>query len=124
MSKQNKRKKWIQPRHNFGKFVVGCYAYPKMKLKYGIKIEPFKDANRQYLILYNHQTAHDQFFVGWPFRKQKIYYVASEDIFSLGFLSKVIKYLVKTASAKISSFSKITWLEYSLPFLSSHLLKV
>ena len=94
MSKQNKRKKWILPRHNFGKFVVGCYAYPKMKLKYGIKIEPFKDANRQYLILYNHQTAHDQFFVGWPFRKQKIYYVASEDIFSLGFLSKVIKYLV------------------------------
>ena len=53
MSKQNKRKKWIQPRHNLGKFVVGCYAYPKMKLKYGIKIEPFKDANRQYLILYN-----------------------------------------------------------------------
>ena len=41
----------------------------------------------------NHQTPFDQFFVGMAF-KGAVYYMATEDIFSLGWLSKVIRWLV------------------------------
>ena len=94
MVKQQKRNKWIRPRHKFGKILVSLYAVPKMKRKYGVKVTPFKDQKRQYLVLFNHQTAYDQFFVSWAFRKQHLYYVATEDLFSLGFVSKIIKYVV------------------------------
>ena len=66
--------------------------YPYSRIRYGIKIEKFKDS-RQCLVLFNHQTAFDQFFVGMAF-KQPIYYVASEDIFSKGWISSLIRYLV------------------------------
>lgn len=75
---------------NILNLTLGTYT----KLKYNVKIEKFKDPqNRQYLVLYNHQTAFDQFFVGMCFKKP-IYYVASEDLFSNGFVSSVIRYLV------------------------------
>lgn len=41
----------------------------------------------------NHQTSFDQFFVAMCF-KGPVYYIATEDIFSMGFVSKLIKYLV------------------------------
>jgi hypothetical protein len=41
----------------------------------------------------NHQTGYDQFFVGLTFH-QPIYYVATEDIFSMGWVSAVIRWLV------------------------------
>ncbi len=70
--------------------IFGGYA----RRKYRITVEKHKKADdRPYLILYNHQTAFDQFFVGMAFREH-LYYVASEDIFSMGFLSKLIKFLV------------------------------
>ncbi len=68
--------------------------YPYARMKYGIKIEKFKDQKKTpYLILLNHQTPFDQFFVGLAF-KGPIYYLATEDIFSMGFLSSVIRWLV------------------------------
>ena len=57
-------------------------------------MERFKEQeNRPYLVLYNHQTAFDQFFVGMAFRGS-IYYLASEDIFSNGITSSLIRHLV------------------------------
>ena len=41
----------------------------------------------------NHQTGFDQFFVGLTFR-QPVYYLATEDIFSLGWVSDLIRWLV------------------------------
>jgi len=41
----------------------------------------------------NHQTGFDQFFVGMTFR-QPVYYIATEDIFSLGWISDLIRWLV------------------------------
>ena len=41
----------------------------------------------------NHQTAFDQFFLGMAF-KGPIYYIASEDLFSNGFVSTLIRFLV------------------------------
>lgn len=98
--KKKKKKKWIKPRHKIVQNVLYCLLYPYCRLKYGIKIEKFKGKkNGPYLILYNHQTGFDQFFIGMPF-KTPIYYVASEDIFSLGFTSKIIKFLVEPIPIK------------------------
>ena len=99
MKKSNK-KKWIKPRHKVVRAVLGFLFLPYAKLKYGIKIRKFKNPDKKpHLILYNHQTAYDQFFVGAAFR-EPIYYVATEDIFSMGFVSKLIKYLVEPIPIK------------------------
>jgi len=61
---------------------------------YNIRIDRFREqGKRQYLILMNHQTAFDQFFITAAFRGP-VYYVASEDLFSKGFVSALIRYLV------------------------------
>ena len=103
MKKKTKRKKWLKFRHR----VITKVLSPVLKLyssmRYGIKIEPFKEQeNRPYLILYNHQTAFDQFFVGCSF-KGPIYYVASEDIFSKGWVSAIIRYVVAPIPIKKQS---------------------
>ena len=67
---------------------------PYSKLKYGVKVEKFRQqGNRPYLVLFNHQTAFDQYFVGMSFRGP-VYYVATEDIFSMGWLSDLIRWAV------------------------------
>lgn len=69
-------------------------------LMFGIKVEKFKEQGiRPYLILMNHQTTFDQFFVGMAF-KGPIYYVATEDIFSNGFVSSLIRFLVEPIPIK------------------------
>lgn len=90
---QKKKKRWIKPRHKFTRNFVAFALWGYIKCKYHIKYEKFKDDKRAYLILYNHQTAFDQFFIGSVFKKP-VYYVASEDLFSNGFISSVIRYLV------------------------------
>ena len=70
--------------------VLGVY----IRLKYGITIETFKEqGNRPYLILMNHQTPFDQFFVSLTFRRP-VYFIATEDIFSMGWVSDLIRWLV------------------------------
>ncbi len=97
--KKNKRK-WTKPRHKVVRAILGATFLPYVKLKYGVRIKRFENpTKRPHLILYNHQTAYDQFFVGGAFR-EPIYYVASEDIFSMGFVSKLIKYLVEPIPIK------------------------
>lgn len=92
--KKKKRAKWLKFRHRVARNFFGTILRPYIVHKYSIKIEPFKEqGDRQYLVLYNHQTGFDQFFVGLAF-KGPIYYLATEDIFSLGFLSSLLRYLV------------------------------
>ncbi len=68
--------------------------WPYSRIKYGIHVEKFREqGKRPYLILLNHQTAFDQFFVGMAFRGP-IYYLASEDLFSNGWVSSLIRWLV------------------------------
>lgn len=98
-----KPKKWMKFRHKVVRNVLfgtlGVYS----RLRYGIRIEKFKEqGNRQYLVLFNHQTAFDQFFVGMSFRGP-VYYMASEDIFSNGFVSSLIRYLVAPIPIKKQS---------------------
>ena len=89
-----RKKQWIKKRHRIVRNLLFFILYPYTKWKYNIHIEKFKsEENRPYLILYNHQTAFDQFFVGMSV-KQPVYYLATEDIFSMGWVSSLIRYLV------------------------------
>lgn len=91
---EKKQKKWLKFRHRVVRNILYFFMYPYTLIKYRIKIERFKGQKKTpYLILLNHQTPFDQFFVGLSFRGP-IYYLATEDIFSMGFLSSVIRYLV------------------------------
>ena len=86
-------KQWILPRHKviltLLRPVFGLYV----RWAYGIKIEKFdQQGDRPYLIIMNHQTAFDQFFVSLTF-KQPVYFIASEDLFSKGWISDIIRYV-------------------------------
>ncbi len=89
-----KAKRRMKYRHRIVRNLAYLLLAPVARLKYGITVEPFRAQGREsYLILYNHQTAFDQFFVGMAFRGP-IYYVASEDLFSNGLVSQLIRWLV------------------------------
>ena len=94
MKKKGKAKKWLKFRHKVVRNIAYWIIAPYSRWKYGIKVQKFREQeDRPYLVLMNHQTAFDQFFVGMAFRGP-IYYLASEDLFSNGFVSKLIQYLV------------------------------
>lgn len=89
----NDNNQWIKPRHAVATTVLKTLFRPYVQWKYGIRIEPFRQQGRPYLILMNHQTGFDQFFVAMTFQSP-VYYLATEDIFSMGWVSDVIRYLV------------------------------
>lgn len=85
---------WIKPQHKIARNVAVAVLGPYSMLKYGVTAEPFRQqGDRAYLILMNHQTPFDQFFVGMSF-KGAVYYLATEDIFSMGPVSSLIRWLV------------------------------
>lgn len=98
---QKKKETWVKPYHQ----AIISIALPFLDLytrcRYHIKVERCVD-KRQLLILMNHQTAFDQFFVSMAFYKP-IYYVASEDLFSKGFVSSIIRFLVNPIPIKKQS---------------------
>ena len=94
MERKNKKKKWIKMRHRIVRNLLYPFFWCYCRIRYGLRVEPFREQEkRPYLILLNHQTPMDQFIVGMSFRGP-IYYLATEDIFSNGFVSKLIRYLV------------------------------
>ena len=88
--KTEKRKRWCRLRHR----VIQALLRPAFRLycrvKYGFTARPFRD-KRQFLAIMNHQTAFDQFFVSLVLRRP-VYFLASEDLFSLGLLSRLLSY--------------------------------
>ena len=87
----DKKKQWIKRRHQIVVDLIRPVFGLYVRAKYGIKVEKFKDqGDRPYLIVMNHQTGFDQFFVGLTFR-QPVYYLATEDIFSMGWVSDLIR---------------------------------
>lgn len=92
--KKEQKKPWIKPRHRTASNLLRAILGPYATFKYGVKAERFKEqGNRAYLIMMNHQTPFDQFFIGMSFAGP-VYYIASEDIFSKGWVSSVIRFLV------------------------------
>lgn len=96
--KKKKRSKWIKKRHSFFRLVLYPFIWALCKIKFHIKIEKCKE-KRQFLVISNHQTSFDQFFLGLGFKKH-LYYVTNDDIFSNGFVSKLISFLVKPIPIK------------------------
>lgn len=91
---KKKKKKWIKFRHRVIRNLVCPILGTVSRIKYGAKVRPFREqGKRQYLILFNHQTAFDQFFVGMAFRGP-VYYLASEDLFSNGWISRLLEWAV------------------------------
>lgn len=89
-----KKKKWMSRRHRIVRDIGFTVLRPYSRLKYGVKADRFtKQGDRAYLILMNHQTPFDQFFVGMSF-KGAVYYLATEDIFSMGAISSIIRWAV------------------------------
>lgn len=94
MQTKTKQKRWMYFRHRIARNILAATLGTYTKFKYGVTAERFRQqGDRAYLILMNHQTAFDQFFVGMSFRGP-VYYLASEDLFSNGWVSSVIRYLV------------------------------
>ena len=94
MEKESKQNTWIRPRHRIITELVRLVLAPLSRLRYRVAVEPFPARKGQgYLILMNHTTAFDQFFIGMAFHRT-VYYMATEDIFSLGFVSRALRWLV------------------------------
>ncbi|MBO5487999.1 MAG: 1-acyl-sn-glycerol-3-phosphate acyltransferase, partial [Eubacterium sp.] len=92
--KRKKKEKWVRLRHAVITEAARFVLTPYVVWKYGINFEKFADqGDRPYLVLYNHQTGFDQFFVGMCFAGP-VYYVATEDIFSIGWVSRLLQYAV------------------------------
>ena len=94
MKQQKKKKPWMRLRHKVlltvGRPVMAVYC----RLVYGLKIPRRRErVQEQCLILLNHQTPMDQFFVAM-YIQNFVYYMATEDIFSNGWLSKLIRFLI------------------------------
>ena len=88
-----KNPKWIRTRHKVVRRFLWPYFYLTARFKYHAKIVKYDGPDEPMVVLFNHVTSYDQFFVSLSF-KQPVYYVAMEDLFSNGFLSKLLSYLV------------------------------
>lgn len=89
-----KKKKWVLGRHKLVKWLLRWAITVACRVRYRVSLPKFPEGKgRQFLILMNHQTPFDQFFVSVTFRAP-VYFVATEDIFSRGFLSRALKFLV------------------------------
>jgi len=100
MKKKKKNSKWMKFRHRVVRNVLYCTLGVYTRIRYKIKLEKYREQEkRPYLILLNHQTPFDQFFIGMTF-SGPVYYMATEDIFSNGWISKLIKYLVEPIPIK------------------------
>ena len=101
-TKKKKKKPWRRARHRVYRFLFKWAVSLYTRLAYRIKVEKFERSKKeQFFLLMNHQTAFDQFFVEMAFRSP-VYYVASEDLFSKGFLSRIIEHVVAPIPIKKS----------------------
>ena len=90
----NKPAKWIKNRHKVITVILRPFLCLIAKMKYHAKLDVFAEqGDRNWLILANHQTTFDQFFVATSFKKP-VYFVAMDDVFSNGLSSRLIEWAV------------------------------
>lgn len=95
MQTKQKSKNWTSPRHQIIVRLAALVLFPWMRLKYHVKVEKCPQLRkRQCLVVMNHQTAFDQFFVSKAAFPRHVYFIASEDLFSLGLLSRLLRWAV------------------------------
>ncbi|MBO4623317.1 MAG: 1-acyl-sn-glycerol-3-phosphate acyltransferase [Bacilli bacterium] len=97
----SKDKKWVKARHKVIKRWMYAYFSRKIPKVGDITWEEYNlDKGKNYIILFNHQTDYDQIVLGLSFPKVPIYYVSTEDFFSNGFKSKILRYAVNPIPIK------------------------
>lgn len=99
---KKKKAKWIKPRHTVIIKILYWPFYLFVKYRYHISMERIKKQKEPCFILYNHQTLFDQFIVSLLMPKH-VYHVASEDLFSNGFISKLLAWAVAPIPFRKSS---------------------
>ena len=90
---KQRKKQWVLKRHTVVRNLLYWPIYIFSALRYGIRIQRLPKDTPQCFVLSNHQTAFDQFFVSMAI-PHHVYFVSSEDLFSNGWLSKLITWLV------------------------------
>ena len=83
---------WTRPRHRVIWALLRPFLALYARVQYGARIERFREPG-PHLILFNHQTPFDQFFVTVSF-PGAVYYLATEDIFSIGWPAKFMSWCV------------------------------
>ena len=99
--------KWCKTRHKVIQNLLRPLFKLFYKIKYGIKIDTKNGFSEGAIILSNHVTVMDMFYVGMCY-KTPIYYMASIDIFEHFFTGKLIKFLVNPIAKEKSKKSYIT----------------
>ena len=95
MQTKTKTKRWTSRRHNFIILLAYLVLYPWTKLKTHVKVTKCKELRRrQCLVVMNHQTIFDQFFVSFALFPRHVYFISSDEHFKLGFISKLLQWAV------------------------------
>lgn len=82
----------MKARHGIIWKIVNFILYGYCRLVYGLKADKFQEqGQRAYLILMNHQTPFDQFFLTQSV-SGPVYFLATEDLFSNGWISSLIRW--------------------------------
>ena len=92
IKRKKKKKKWMRFRHKVVWFIGRPIVFLITRLFYRYRYKKIKRKDaRQSLIISNHQNGFDQFFVALNF-PQVIYFIASEALFSTGFMGRFISW--------------------------------
>ena len=86
-----KQRHWVKRRHTFVFAFLRIVMHPFFKLRYNYRAVPAPIKKGPCIILFNHQTTMDPFFVSKSFRFP-VYFFASDDLFNLK-VSPLIRYL-------------------------------
>lgn len=92
---------WVKKRHKIFHFFFRWLVNLIFRIKYNFRSKKFKLEKKPHLILFNHPSNFDPIFVGSTFNRPT-YFIANEDLFNLGFKSKILKYLVAPIPKKKS----------------------
>lgn len=93
--KTSKQKKWIKPRHRVIFAIFRPFFKLFLKLRYNFSwSNDEKTTPKNCIIFCNHQTVLDPFMVATSF-KRPIFYMMNDDLFTLGWVSKLISFLVE-----------------------------
>ncbi len=103
-------------RHRFVFFILRPFFKLYLKWRYNYTAEKFVCKNENFLILANHVCTMDPFMVAMSFSKP-IYFVTSDHILRLGFVSKIIDFLVAPIS-KLKSTTDILTIKNIMKRLS------
>ena len=91
---KKKRKKWCRKRDWVTLVLIKILLWPYFFFSMGYRCEKVKlRRDRPYLILCNHETFWDPFFVNLMYNRP-IHFMATDNIFTNGFISKLLTFFL------------------------------